>query len=53
MRAKRCVKHMVGQINMLSNKRQHPRRTNVGLDQMSIVPFDWIMDDIYAIKQNS
>ena len=34
-----------GQTNMLSNKRGCPRRTNVGLDQVSIVPLDWSMDD--------
>ena len=26
------------QINMLSNKRGSPRRTNVGLDRVSIAP---------------
>ena len=34
-----------GQTNMLSNKRGCPRRANVGLDQVSIVPLDWSMDD--------
>ena len=35
---------MKGQTNMLSNKRGCPRRTNVGLDRVSIVPLDWSMD---------
>ena len=26
------------QINMLSNKTRYPRRKNVGMDQVSIVP---------------
>ena len=39
------VKHMKRQTNMLSNKRGCPRRANVGLDQVSIVPLDWSMDD--------
>ena len=30
---------------MLSNKKRCPRRTNVGLDQVSIVPMDWSMND--------
>ena len=34
-----------GQTNILSNKRGCPRRTNVGLDQVSIVPICWSMDD--------
>ena len=34
-----------GQTNMLSNKIGHSRRTNVGLDWVSIVPRDWSMDD--------
>ena len=48
---KRCqigaknVKNTKRQRNVLSNKRGCPRRTNVGLDQMSIVPLDWIMDN--------
>ena len=37
---------MKGQTSMLSNKRGCPRRTNVGLDRVSIVPLDWSMDDI-------
>ena len=36
---------MKGQTSMLSNKRVCPRRTNVGLDQVSIVPLDWSMND--------
>ena len=28
------------------NKRGHPRRTNVGLDRVSLVPLDQSMDDI-------
>ena len=42
----------IGQTNMLSNKRGCPRRTNVGLDWVSIVPWDSSMDDTCAIKQN-
>ena len=38
---------------MLSNKRRCPKRTNVGLDRMSIVPLDWSTDDTRAIKKNS
>ena len=40
------AKHMKGQTSMLSNKRGCPRRTNVGLDQVSIIPLDWSMNDI-------
>ena len=29
---------------MLSNKMGCPRRTNIGLDQVSVVPLDWSMD---------
>ena len=39
------AKHMKWQTSMLSNKRGCPRRKNVGLDWMSIVPLDWSMDD--------
>ena len=42
-----------GHTKILSNKRGCPRRTNVGLDWMSIVPLNWSMDDTHAIKQNS
>ena len=42
-----------GQTSMLSNKRGCLRRTNVGLDLVSIVPWDWSMDDTCAIKQSS
>ena len=45
--------HMKGQTSMLSNKIGFPRRTNVGLDRVSIVPLDWSMDDTCAVKQNS
>ena len=31
--------------NKLSDKKGCPRRTNVGLNQVSIVPLDWSMDD--------
>ena len=34
-------------------KRECLRRTNVGLDWVSIVPLDWNMDNTRAIKQNS
>ena len=30
---------------MLSNKKGCPRKTNVGLDQVSLVPLDWSMED--------
>jgi len=40
------VKHTKRQTNMLSNKRGCPRRTNVGLDRMYIVPLDCSMDEI-------
>ena len=30
---------------MLSNKRGCPRRTNIGLVQVSIDPLDWSIDD--------
>ena len=39
------------QTNMLSNKRGCPRRTNVGLDGVSIVPWDWSMEDTCSIKK--
>ena len=39
------AKHMKRQTSMLSNKKGCPRRTNVGLDRVSIVPLDWNMDD--------
>ena len=35
-----------GQKNVLSNKRGCPRKTNVGLDRVSIVLWDWSMDNI-------
>ena len=34
-----------GQTSLLSNKRGCPKRTNVGLDRVSIVPLNWSMDD--------
>ena len=46
------VKHTKGQINSLSNKWGFPKRTNVGLDRVSIVPLDWSMDDTHAIKKS-
>ena len=33
------------QTSMLSNKKGCPRRTNVGLDWVSVVPLDWSMDE--------
>ena len=36
-----------------ANKKGCPRRTNVGLDLVSVVPLDWSMDDMCAIKQSS
>ena len=45
MGASKHVKHMKRQTNMLSNKRGCPRRKNVGLDRVSIVPLDWSMND--------
>ena len=45
MGEKKHAKHMKGQTGMLSNQRGCPRRTNVGLDWVSIVPLDWSMDD--------
>ena len=39
------TKHMKGQTSMLSSKRGCSRRTNVGLDRVSIDPLDWSMDD--------
>ena len=45
MGEKKHAKHMKGQTGMLSNQRGCPRRTNVGLDRVSIVPLDWSMDD--------
>jgi len=44
-RANKHVKHTNRQTNILSNKRGCPRRTNVDLDQISIVPLDWSMND--------
>ena len=37
---------MKGKTSMSLDKKGCPRRTNVGLDQVSIVPVDWSMDDI-------
>ena len=42
-----CEEHEEAR-NVLSNKRGCPRRTNVSLDQMSIVPLDWTMDNTDA-----
>ena len=44
-RGKQTYEAHEGANNMLSNKRVCPRRTNVGLDQVSIVPLDWSMND--------
>ena len=44
-RANKNVKNTKRQTNMLSNKRGCPRRKNVGIDQISIVPLDWTMDN--------
>ena len=43
--ANKNVKNMKRQTNMLSNKRGCPRKTNIGLDLISIVPMDWTMDN--------
>ena len=43
------AKHVIKQ----TNKRGCPRRTNVGLDLVSIVPLDLNRDDMCAIKQSS
>ena len=45
MGANKHAKHMEGQANMLSNKRLCPRRKNVGLDRVCIVPLCWSMDN--------
>ena len=45
MRANKHARHMKGQTSMLSSKRWCPKRTNIGLDQVSIVPLDWSTDD--------
>ena len=39
------AKHVKRENNMLSNKRGCPRRTNVGLNRVSIPSLDWSMDD--------
>ena len=44
-RANKLVKHTKRQTNILSNKRGCPRRTNVGLDRVSIATLDWSMGD--------
>ena len=43
--AKKHVKHTKRQRNMLSNKMGCPWGTNVGLDQVTIVPLNWSMDN--------
>ena len=43
--AKKYVKHTKRKTNMLSNKRGCPRRTNVCLNWVSIVPLEWSMDN--------
>ena len=45
MGANKHARHMKGQTSMLSSKLWCPRRTNVGLDRVFIVPLDWSMDD--------
>ena len=52
-RGKQNAKHTKGQTNMLSNKKGCPKMTNLGLNQVSIVPLNWSTDDTCAIKQNS
>ena len=52
-RKKRKLKHKKEQTNMLSSKRRGPRRTNVDLDLVSIVPLYWSIDNTHAIKQSS
>ena len=44
-RAYNHVKHMKKQTSMLLNKRWCPRRINIGLDWVSVVPLDWNIDD--------
>ena len=39
------AKHIKGQTSMLSSKRGCPRRKNVDLDRVSIVPLDWSIDN--------
>ena len=39
------MRHTKRQTSMLSNKKGCPRKTNVGLDQVSLVPLDWSMED--------
>ena len=45
MGANKQMKHKKRQRNMLSNKRGCLRRTNIGLDRVSIAPLDGSMDD--------
>ena len=45
MGANKHVKHTKRETNMLLNKRECHRRTNVCLNRMSIVPLEWNMDD--------
>ena len=37
----------MGQTSMLSNKKGCPRKTNVGLDLVSVVPLYWSTDDTH------
>ena len=39
-----------GQTSILSNKRGCPRRKNVGLNRVSVVPLNWSMNNTCAIK---
>ena len=50
---KRTYKRANKHVNKQANKKGFPRRTNVDLDLVSVVPLDWSMDDTYAIKQSS
>ena len=53
MGANKHVKHTKGRTNMLSNKRGFPRRTNAGLDWVTIASLVWSTNNTRAIKQNS
>ena len=44
------LEHKKEQTNMLSSKRGRPRRTNVGLDLVFIVPLYWSTYNTRAIK---
>lgn len=40
-------------VNKQTNKKGYPRRANVGLDLVSVVPLDWSIDNTCAIEQSS